>query len=85
MRASGFAPLDLYFVLFRRGNFCATTMMEYGKRGGKRGNGEKEGLTELEEISANELVFSNTWWLKASRDGNADLPLWKECTDDCTY
>jgi len=48
----------------------------------KRGNGEKEGMTELEGISANELVFSKTWWLKASRDGNTDLP--QECTDDCT-
>jgi len=55
--------------------------MEYGKKG----NGEKEGLTELEGISANELVFQNVWWLKASRDGNTDLPLWNECTGDCTY
>jgi len=52
---------------------------------GKRGNGEKERLTELEGISANELVLSNVWWLKSSYDGNVDLPIWEECNDDCTY
>ena len=51
VRASGIAPL-VYCPVFSGGAFCATTM-EYGKRG----NGEKEGLTELEGISANELVF----------------------------
>eukprot|EP00639_Heterosigma_akashiwo_P037750 CAMPEP_0194707432 /NCGR_PEP_ID=MMETSP0296-20130528/99_1 /TAXON_ID=39354 /ORGANISM="Heterosigma akashiwo, Strain CCMP2393" /LENGTH=55 /DNA_ID=CAMNT_0039603595 /DNA_START=268 /DNA_END=435 /DNA_ORIENTATION=- len=55
--------------------------MDYGKKN----HGEKERLTELEGISASELVFSETWWLKASRDGNTDLPLWNECTGDCTY
>ena len=70
VEANGLAPLvSCYFF---GGAFCATTM-EFGKRG----NGEKEGLTELEGISANELVLQNVWWLKSSRDGNSDVPLWK--------
>ena len=48
-------------------------MMDYGKKG----HGEKEGLTELEGISANELVFFEHMVAQGVPRCNADLSLWR--------